>query len=92
MAELYSRKCLKKASAGMNEKEVGKVLISTLSGLLHDRIYCHRSTVKGYSHLTEHGERVMNQLIQTLVPTLIEAQDKQREDYAKEYMMAQLKK
>jgi hypothetical protein len=48
--------------------------------------------VKGYSHLTEHGERVMNQLIQTLVPTLIEAQEKQREDHAKEYMMEQLKK
>ena len=92
MAELYSRKCLKKANARMNENEVGKVLIATLCGLLDDRTYCHRSMLKGYSHLTEHGERVMNQLIQTLVPTLIEAQEKQREDHAKEYMMAQLKK
>jgi hypothetical protein len=76
----------------MNEHEVGKVLISTLSNIVHDRIYCHRSTIKGYSHLTENGERLMSELIQTMVPVLIAAQEKQLEDQAKEFMLEQMKK
>lgn len=76
----------------MNEREIGKILISTFSGLMRDRHYAHISSVKGYSHLTEDGTRVMMELIHTMAPLVAEAQHQADQQRAENIMMDRLKK
>lgn len=75
----------------LNEEEVGKILSSQLFALMRDKRYGYAST-PSFSRLNDSGKQIMAELIEMLIPKIVECQQQMDKDRAEKIVMENLKK
>lgn len=75
----------------LNEEEVGKILSSQLFSLMLDGRYSYSGS-PSFSHLNDKGKKVMADLVEMLVPKVVECQQQMDRDRAEKLVMENLKK
>ena len=75
----------------MNRNAIKDVLYGSLVELSSSKRYFYRSSIKGYSHWTEEGEAAVSELLKTVIPLIVETEEKELDQRAKDMVMKELK-
>ena len=74
----------------LTEEQIGKILSAQLFALMRDNRYGY-ATSPSFSHLNDNGKQVMADLIEMLVPKVVEAQQAADKERAEKLVMNNLK-
>ena len=88
---LYLAKKSKLRKYFMNRDAIKDVLYGSLVELSSSKRYFYRSSIKGYSHWTEEGEAAVSELLKTVIPLIVETEEKELDQRAKDMVMKELK-
>lgn len=77
----------------MRTQDVEKMIIGSVREVIKDRTYFHNSTIgPEYCHLTEQGQRAINEMFNILLPRLVKAQELEDIERSKALVLQELKK
>lgn len=75
----------------MERQAVKDLLYGSLVELSSNQRYFYTSSIKGYSHWTEEGEKVVSELLKTVTPMIVETEEQELDKRAKDMVMKELK-